>query len=196
MDAKKFGNKLKELREKKHTQSELGGILKVGLKQIQRYENGELLPDHEKVQKLVDIYKYDFISLIYDVPRGVGPEIDIVPHYKQEGGGNLDDFRAILKTLSDSHKELTAAHKEISESNNKLADNEKVILSLFPTVNDNKQTIQEIAATLLGLRGYTEELASRLTKAPKREISQAVNKMVMEAKKVVENKGTLSGEGR
>lgn len=70
MAAKEFGEKLKELRSKRHTQAQLGAILGVGEKQIQRYEAGDLLPDHEKVRTLINLYQHDFLSLIYDVPRG------------------------------------------------------------------------------------------------------------------------------
>lgn len=69
MDNTAFSKKLKELREGKHTQTQIGDILGVGIKQIQRYEKGDLLPDHETVQKLCDVYNYDFVSLIYKVKR-------------------------------------------------------------------------------------------------------------------------------
>lgn len=74
MNNKLFGKKLNELRNKTHTQAQLGELLGVGDKQIQRYENG-LVPEHEGLQKLCNIYKYDFVSLIYDVPKtGQTPE--------------------------------------------------------------------------------------------------------------------------
>lgn len=69
MDTSSFSKKFKELREARHTQTEIGDILGVGIKQIQRYEKGELFPDHEMVQKLCDVYSYDFVSLIYNVKR-------------------------------------------------------------------------------------------------------------------------------
>lgn len=75
MAAKEFGEKLKELRSKAHTQLQLGNILGVGEKQIQRYEAGELLPDHEKVKTLIDLYQYDFLRLIYDVPREISHKV-------------------------------------------------------------------------------------------------------------------------
>lgn len=71
MDSAIFGKKFKELREARHTQTEIGDILGVGIKQIQRYEKGDLLPDHESVQKLCDVYNYDFVSLIYNVKRDI-----------------------------------------------------------------------------------------------------------------------------
>lgn len=69
MDASAFSKKFKELREGRHTQTEIGEILGVGIKQIQRYEKGDLLPDHASVQKLCEVYNYDFVSLIYKVKR-------------------------------------------------------------------------------------------------------------------------------
>lgn len=70
MNSKRFARKLKELRERADdSQEKLGEILDVGVKQIQRYERGDLLPDHDKVQILCERYQYDFVSLIYDVPR-------------------------------------------------------------------------------------------------------------------------------
>lgn len=70
MAALEFGEKLKKERTAKgQSQTELGEILGVGLKQVQRYEKGEVLPDHDKVRQLIEIYDVDFVSIIYDVPR-------------------------------------------------------------------------------------------------------------------------------
>lgn len=70
MAALEFGEKLKKARTAKgQSQTELGDILGVGLKQVQRYEKGEVLPDHDKVRQLIDLYKVDFVSIIYNVPQ-------------------------------------------------------------------------------------------------------------------------------
>lgn len=66
MKALTFGLKLKELRVLNGDgQRELGEKLGVGAPQIRRYENDEVLPDHEKVKALCKLYKYDFVSIIY-----------------------------------------------------------------------------------------------------------------------------------
>jgi transcriptional regulator with XRE-family HTH domain len=74
MSARQFGEKLKEARVAKgQTQTELGDILGVGLKQVQRYEKGELLPDHDKIRQLVGLYNVDFVGIIYDGLRPTEP---------------------------------------------------------------------------------------------------------------------------
>lgn len=75
-----FGKKVKELREARgESQSALAEALKIGLKQVQRYEKGELPPTHENLEVLCEHYQYDFISLLYDmpsVPRRLNDEAD------------------------------------------------------------------------------------------------------------------------
>lgn len=107
MDASGFGKKFKELREGRHTQTEIGDILGVGIKQIQRYEKGDLLPDHESVQKLCDVYNYDFVSLIYNVKRDVPTGSDF---FKDELIRNLteqkDDLRVEVNFLKGQLRHL------------------------------------------------------------------------------------------
>lgn len=62
----RFAKKLKELRvENGETQSELGKVLGVTLKQIQRYENN-LVPKPEKIKVLNKHYKFDFFTVLND----------------------------------------------------------------------------------------------------------------------------------
>lgn len=68
MKTEEFAKKLKEQRMLKgESPSELGKILGVGVKQINRYEAGELPPPHESLETLCKHYRYDFISLLYDL---------------------------------------------------------------------------------------------------------------------------------
>lgn len=67
MNTIEFGRKLKELREsREESQKDLGEILDVGEKQIQRYEGGTVPPPHATLEILCKYYEYDFISLLYD----------------------------------------------------------------------------------------------------------------------------------
>lgn len=97
MAAKEFGESLKKHRSGKHTQTELGKILGVGLKQIQRYENGEVLPDHGMVQRLCDLYKYDFVRDIYDLPPPANNAEDKYLTLMRERVAELSDDKAWLK---------------------------------------------------------------------------------------------------
>lgn len=67
MNTGEFAKKLKEQRLLKgESPNDLGDILGVGVKQINRYENGELPPPHESLEVLCKHYNFDFISLLYD----------------------------------------------------------------------------------------------------------------------------------
>lgn len=90
---KDFGRKLKELRESKDmTQRELGQILDVQERQVQRYESGKVLPDHNKMQTLKDVFKFDFYSLLCDPSYAATPS----PIDKQ-----LEDIKTISSASLD-----------------------------------------------------------------------------------------------
>lgn len=124
MDTSSFSKKFKELREGRHTQTEIGDILGVGIKQIQRYEKGELFPDHEMVQKLCEVYSYDFVSLIYSVKRDNSTGSDF---FKDELIKSLaeqkNDLRADISFLKGQLRDLLiAAQARVETNQNALAD--------------------------------------------------------------------------
>ncbi len=68
MDKVGFGKKLKELRlNKGQSQGNLATEMSLNVKQVQRYETGEVLPTHENVEWLCKYYEYDFVSLLYEL---------------------------------------------------------------------------------------------------------------------------------
>jgi transcriptional regulator with XRE-family HTH domain len=72
MKLAEFGEKLKELRLKSgEIQPQLAKELGIGLRQIQRYEKGEV-PIVDKIEQLCLHYNYDFFRLLSDkiFPRG------------------------------------------------------------------------------------------------------------------------------
>lgn len=124
MDSVAFSKKFKELREGKHTQTQIGVILGVGIKQVQRYEKGDLLPDHESVQKLCDIYNYDFVSLIYKIKRDSSTGSDF---YKDELIKSLteqkDNLNNQVNSLTVQLRHITiVTQAKIQTNQNALAD--------------------------------------------------------------------------
>jgi transcriptional regulator with XRE-family HTH domain len=67
-----LGEKIKLCRNAAgETQQELGNALKVGKKQIQRYEAGEVEPSFAQMNTLAKRFKFDFFSLVREVPPEV-----------------------------------------------------------------------------------------------------------------------------
>ena len=66
-----FGDKLLELRKaNKMSREALSVKLDMSAKQIERYEKGEFIPDIDKLNKLSEIFSYNFLSLLSNSKAG------------------------------------------------------------------------------------------------------------------------------
>lgn len=109
-----------------------------------------------------------------------------------------DDVLRVLVNLSESHRNLTAAHKEISESNNKLADNERVLLNKMTTVGGGSETDIVEAAILVPLVDILSDLYTGNKKyGSKREAAVELGmKLGLHKPGRVKLKGTPSDGGK
>jgi transcriptional regulator with XRE-family HTH domain len=150
MNTVKFAKKLKEHRDlKKESQSDLGIILGVGVKQIQRYESGEVLPPHESLELLCKHYCYDFISLLYDFDF-FKPKREEAPKPSLDQGGDLNN--GIIERLL-NEKDLTSqkteekaklAEEYAKEMRQHYEDAKSEKAELFAALKETRQTITEL----------------------------------------------------
>lgn len=154
MKLKEFGEKLQELRNLKgESQADLGVLLAVGIKQIQRYEGGKNPPPHESLEFLCEHYKYDFISLLFDLkPKG-------------NGQAKHDDKYLALLEKNETKNEIIIERQEadlkaLRAAVNKITDTDQRVDKLKITVDDLKGKFSNYEPMILGLREFvTEEIA-------------------------------------
>lgn len=165
MNKKKFGEELKKQRlAGSLSAGELGELLKVGVKQIQRYENGEALPTHENIELLCKTYSYDFISLIYDVPRET-------PEHKKSGinDPDLSEKNKIIDLLEEQKADL-------KKENARLEATLSVSLEKIQTLSESNQALLmtlKYAASRMLLN--QEGILKKLTKEEQEKLHKVVD---------------------
>jgi transcriptional regulator with XRE-family HTH domain len=179
-----FGKKLRELRDsKEESQIELGALLSVGEKQIQRYEGGEVLPTHENLVKLCRHYKYDFISLLYEIDKTSNS--DSVYYNKYISLLEKSDLRSerIIEQQEEDLKALRSAVNKITSVDHKLGKMEV-------TVDALQGKWKEYEPTILGLREFVIDEIVSLKKQSREQVGAALNIKVEEQRKAVEQSYT------
>jgi intein/homing endonuclease len=143
----------------------------------------------EPSENFISKFYEKFAGSIKKVPRATSIEA------KAEGKSDSDIMR-ILTNLSESHRNLTAAHKEISESNNKLADNEQMILLKMSTSGVHPGMPSDALATLLAVRAQVIELVADAKKTTLEEAEAVLGRKAVVEKKKLDKKGSDVGAGR
>jgi transcriptional regulator with XRE-family HTH domain len=169
MNTTEFTKKLKEQRILKgESQSDLGIVLGVGVKQIQRYETGELPPPHESLELLCHHYDFDFISLLYDF-KGFDSNRKIIISGTSAVGKSAILDHIIEKLLKE--KDLTAqkieekykvAEEYAKEMKHHYEDAKSEKNTLLKTLNRNQDLLDKaqnaIIEVLKPIKEKTEEL--------------------------------------
>jgi len=175
-----FGKKLQELRNGKgESQSDLGEILDVGIKQIQRYEGGKAVPPPEGLVLLCEHYKYDFISLLFNLKAN------------EEGNMKQDDkYLALLEKNEIKNEKIIESQeadlKALRSAVNKITATDQRVAKLETTVDDHSDKWKGYEPMILGLQEFVTEELAILKKLSRQEVAVALGKKVAEQKKKVE----------
>lgn len=164
MKQKEFGEKLQELRtHKDESQKALGILLGVGVKQIQRYEKGELPPPHESLEVLCEHYKYDFISLLYDL----------------KSHGNSQDRESLSKKIEQKNEKIIemqeADLKALRLAVNKITATDRRVDKLAITVDAHEGKWKEYEPTILGLREFVIDNIVDLKKQSRQQVGASLD---------------------
>lgn len=182
MKKKEFGKKLQELRNGKgESQLELGNVLGVGIKQIQRYEGGKGVPAHEGLEILCNHYKYDFISLLYGLGQGIENLTEATLQKKLEAKNE--------KIIEIQDADLKALRLAV----NKITSTEKRVDKLESTVDAHQDKWKEYEPIILGLREFVIDEIVSLKKQSREQAGASLNIKVEEQRKVVEQSYTQKG---
>lgn len=170
MKKEEFGKKLQELRLLKgDSQQQLGELLKVGPRQIQKYEAGGVLPTHENLAVLCEHYKYDFISLLYGLKA------------KENGEAKKDNrYLALLekneirneKIIESQEADLKALRSAVA----KITFTDKRVDKLEVTVNVLQDKFSNYEPMILGLREFVTEEIAGLKKISREAATAALGK--------------------
>lgn len=188
MNIEEFAKKLKEQRLLKgESPSELGEIMGVGVKQIQRYENGELPPPHEGLELLCKHYRYDFISLLYDF-KGFESERKIIISGQGSTGKStfVDHIMERLLTEKDVIAQKTEEKAKLAEEyafqmKQHYEDAKAEKAELFTALRETRQQINDVlapmATSLIGIPPVLD-LIVRNSNEHDKEIMKALDHLV------------------
>lgn len=185
MNTEEFAKKLKEQRILKgESPTDLGNILGVGVKQIQRYESGELPPPHESLEILCIHYKYDFISLLYDLKGLESSRTILITGGASSGKTPVIDI--IIERLL-AEKDIVAqkieekaklAEEYASEMKQHYEDAKKEKSELYSALRETRQQISDVLKPMaLSLKGIPPvlDLIVRNSNEHDKEIMKALD---------------------
>lgn len=181
-----FGRKLQELRNKKgESQPQLGVLLGVGIKQIQRYENGEVPPPHESLEILSKHYQYDFISLLYDLKKG-----DSDTRYQ-------DEYIALLKKLDDKNEKIISEKEAdlvaLRSAVNGINEVKGKIEKLEPIVYDLSSKVEVAESNIEVLREWLIDQFSKMKKESPQSVAASMGTKQAELLKKNKQRSTHAG---
>jgi transcriptional regulator with XRE-family HTH domain len=164
-----FGKKLQEIRNKKgESQTDLGALLGVGVKQIQRYENGEVPPPHESLELLNKLYGYDFISLFYDLKSD-----DSDNQYREE-------YIALLKKLDDKNEKIITEKEAdlvaLRSAVNGINEVKGKVEKLEPIVYDLSSKVEVAESNIEVLREWLIDQFSKMKKESPQSVASSLGR--------------------
>lgn len=187
MNKTEFGKKLKESREAKdESQAQLGKLLNVGVKQIQRYESG-LVPSHEDLITLRDHYKYDFISLVYGLQNNNPKENHI-------NNGDLGTALLIIKSQNDTlNSTLPSIKSDLTDLKEGIEKFSIRVDNIESTVYGLQGKVEDVDASLEDLREYVTQQIAKLRKESRTKIQSEMGNVSEERMRKGHIKSTQHG---
>jgi transcriptional regulator with XRE-family HTH domain len=189
MNTAEFAKKLKEARVLKgESPNELGAKLGVGVKQIQRYESGELPPPHESLIILCQHYGVDFISILYDLKRlkeNINNDVPLDNPMVERLLAEKDNVAKKIEEKAKLAEEYAAEMKQHYEDSK--AEKAELFSALKETRQQISKVLQPMAASLMEIPPVLDTIVRNSNEHDK-EIMKALDHLVGNAP------GTLAKE--
>lgn len=180
---------ISEAREKKgYTQEKMAEMLKVSLRQYNKYESGEFPKFKGGPVKIIDgILGTNAYELIYE--QKVPPKIS-----DKTGDNEKGLTMQALVNLTNSNNTLADSNKILAQSHSDLVAMLKVKTGVIS--NDSQRTQLELLGTVLGIRSLVEELAVKTNKQSLSDVQDSLDKKVKVAMNNIQNKDRIAGDGK